>query len=436
MTWRNWSGTERAAPACVVAPDGTEEVVAAVRRAVDDGLRVKPVGSGHSFTGIAVADGVQLRPEGLGRLLSADRETGMVTVEAGMTLRRLNQALAERGLAMEILGDIDRQTIAGAISTGTHGSGDRFRSISAQVRGLEMVLADGSVVTCSPTERPELLAAARLGLGALGVITKVTLQCVPLYALHAVDEKRPLDEVLERLPQLVAASDHFEFFWFPHTATALTRRFRRLPETAELAPLSALSRTIDDRLVTNVGFEALLRVGTRVPRAVPALTRLVTRAIGNREFTDLAPQVFASRRNVRFREGEYAVPRGAVVDVLQELRRWVARHDERVSFPFEVRFGAADDLWLSPAYDRDVAYVAFHQYHRMPHERWFAACEDALGAADGRPHWGKLHRLGAAELAELYPRYDDFVALRDELDPTGVFANDYLDRVLGRPPKA
>lgn len=433
--WHNWARTEQADPQLVVVPRSSDEVSAAVRKAARQGLTVKAIGSGHSFTGLAVADGVQLRPEGLARLVSADRETGLVTVEAGMPLHRLNPVLADLGLAMEILGDIDRQTVGGAISTGTHGSGGRFRSISVQVRGLEMVLADGSVVACSEEERPELLAAARLGLGALGVITTVTLQCVPLYALHAVDAKAPLDEVLAGLPELVDDNDHFEFFWFPHTSTALTRRFERLPGDAELAPMSALARTLDDRIVTNVGFEALLRLGSRAPRLVPGITRLVTRAVSDRDFTDLAPQVFASARNVRFREGEYAVPRGALVDVLTELRRWVATHDEAVSFPFEVRFGAADDIWMSPAYERDVAWVAFHQYHRMPHERWFRVCEDVLGAAGGRPHWGKLHRLGAEGLAARYPRYADFVALRDELDPAGVFANPYLDRVLGRPPR-
>ena len=198
--------------------------------------------------------------------------------------------------------------------------------------------------------------------------------------------------------------------------------------------MSSFTRTLDDRILTNVGFEAMLRVGTRFPRTVPSITRFVTRAMSARDFTDLAPNVFASARNVRFREGEYAVPRDRVVDVLRELDSWVARHDEPVSFPFEVRFGRRDDIWLSPAYERDVAYVAYHQYHRMPHERWFGVCEDVLGAADGRPHWGKMHRLDVDELRSRYPRFDDFVELRDQLDPTGVFANPYLLRTLGRYP--
>jgi len=429
-TWSNWAGTETVTPVRVVTPGSTDEVVAAVKDAARDGLRARAIGCGHSFTGVAVAPGVQLRPDGMRRVLEVDRESGLVTVEAGIPLHELNPVLAEHGLAMETMGDIDRQTIAGATATGTHGSSRLFGGISTQLRALELVTADGSVVTCSATERPEVFEAARISLGALGIVTKVTLQCVPLYAMHAVDAKAPLDDTLGQVHELVEQNDHFEFFWFPHTSTAITRKFERLPGDTPLKPMNAFSKTLDDRIVTNIGFEAMLRVGTRFPRLVPGITRFVTKAISSRDFTDLAPNVFASDRNVRFREGEYAVPRDRVVDVLLELQQWVATHSEKVSYPFEVRFVRSDDIWLSPAYDRDVAYVAFHQYHRMPHERWFGMCEDVLGTADGRPHWGKMHRLGAAELAQRYPRYADFAALREELDPAGVFTNPYLDRVF------
>jgi L-gulono-1,4-lactone dehydrogenase len=431
MTWQNWARTERVNPARIVTPGSTDEVATEVKRSAQDGLAVKAIGSGHSFTGVAVAPGVQLLPDRLDRLHSIDRANGLVTVDAGIPLHQLNPLLAQNGLAMEILGDIDRQTIAGAVSTGTHGSGAKFGSISTQVRGLELVLADGAVVQCSATERPELFEAARVSIGALGVITKVTLQCVPLYALHAVDAPMPLDDVLDQVDDLVAGNDHFEFFWFPHTTTALTRRFERLPGDTELHPMSTFTRTVDDRIVTNVGFEAMLRAGTRFPRLVPGITRFVTKAVSARDFTDLAPHVFASQRNVRFREGEYFVPRAALVPALRELKQWVDTHDEPVSFPFEVRFVRHDDIWLSPAYDRDSAVVAFHQYHRMPHERWFGICEDVLGAVGGRPHWGKMHRLDASGMRERLPRFDDFTALRDQLDPTRVFANPYLERVLG-----
>lgn len=429
--WQNWARTESAVPGRVVAPASTEEVATVLNEAAKTGSSVKAIGSGHSFSGIAVADDVQLRTDRLAGLVRADTESGLVTVRAGMPLHRLTPLLAQLGLALEILGDIDRQTVAGALTTGTHGSGARFGILATQVRELELAMADGSVVTCSATERPDLFAAARVSLGALGVITTVTLQCVPLFALRGLDRPQSLEETWESLDELVAAHDHFEFFWFPHTTTALTRRFTRLPADTRLRPLGRVARTVEDRFLANYAFDGLLRLGTKRPGTVPGITRLASRLTGSRDVTDLAHRVFASPRDVRFREGEYAVPRSAVVDVLRELRRWIATHDEAVSFPLEVRFAAADDIWLSPAHRRDVAYVAFHQYHRMPHERWFRVCEDILHAAGGRPHWGKMHRLDAAELAGRYPRFADFTALRAEVDPAGTFTNPYLNRVLG-----
>ncbi|HEY9373535.1 D-arabinono-1,4-lactone oxidase [Streptomyces sp.] len=433
--WRNWAGNEEARPRRVLRPASAAEVAVAVKDAVRDGLRVKPVGAGHSFSGAAVAPDVQLRLDLLDDVSAIDAETGLVTVGAGMPLWKLNPLLAAHGLALENMGDIDRQTVSGAISTGTHGSGVRFGGIATQVRALELVLADGSVTTCSPTERPELFAAARVGLGALGVLTRVTLQCVPLFALHARDTAMPVAETLERAQELADGNDHFEFFWFPHSTTALTRRFRRLPGDAPLQPIGAFSRRLDET-VSGLGFEGLNRIGTRFPGLVPPIARFAARAMSSREWTDHSYKVFASVRDVRFHEGEFAIPREHAADALRELKRWIDAHGERVSFPLEVRFAAADDIWLSTAQGRASCYIAFHQYHRMPYERYFRACQDILGGYGGRPHWGKMHELDAAELRPRYERFDDFVALRDAHDPTGVFANPYLDRVLGPAPQA
>lgn len=433
--WRNWAGNEHASPVRVTRPADPGEAAAAVKEAVRDGLRVKAVGSGHSFTGAAVAPGVQVDMSGLSGLVSVDRGTGLVTVEAGMPLWQLNPVLAAHGLAMENLGDIDRQTISGAISTGTHGSGLRYGGIATQVRGLEMVLADGSVVTCSADERPELFAAARVGIGALGILTKVTLQCVPQFVLHARDTGMPVAETLDRMQELADANDHFEFFWFPHSDRTLTRRFRRLPADTPLKPIGDFARRLDER-VSGTGFEALNRIGTRFPALVPGITRFAARAMSAREWTDVSHRVFASVRDVRFLEGEFAIPRGRAEEALREIKRWIDANDERVSFPLEVRFAPADGIWLSTAHERESCYIAFHQYHRMPHERYFRACEDILAAFGGRPHWGKMHTLDAERLRPRYARFDDFVALRDRVDPAGVFANDYLDRVLGVAPEA
>lgn len=429
-TWRNWAGNEQARPVRVVAPRDAGEVAEAVAAAVRDGHRVKAVGAGHSFTPIAVAPGVQLRLDHLDGLLEVDAASGLVTVGAGMPLWRLNPLLAEHGLAMEILGDIDRQTVSGAISTGTHGSGVRFGGIATQVRGLELALADGTLVRCSAEERPDLFAAARVGLGALGVITRVTLQCVPLFALHARDTAMPVAEVLDGVQQLADGNDHFEFFWFPHSETALTRRFTRLPGSTPLRPVPALTRRLDEALM-GPGFEALCRIGARFPGAVRPIARFSAKAMSAREWTDLSYKVFASPREVRFLESEFAVPREHAADALREIGQWIDRHDERVSFPIEVRFAAADDIWLSTAHERENCYIAVHQYHRMSPRRYFDACQRILSAYGARPHWGKMHTLTADELRPRYARFDDFTALRDALDPAGVFTNPYLDRVLG-----
>jgi FAD-linked oxidoreductase len=433
--WRNWAGNELAHPVRVARPADAGEVAAEVAAAVRDGHGVKAVGAGHSFSPTAVAPGVQLQLDRMNQLISVDAETGLVTVGAGMPLWQLNPLLAEHGLAMQILGDIDRQTISGAISTGTHGSSTRFGGIATQVRALELVLADGSVVECSPADHPDLFAAARVGLGALGVITKVTLQCVPMFALHAQDTQRPVAEVLDGVQELADAHDHFEFFWFPHSEVALTRQFTRLPANIPLTPIGAFSARLDEAL-NGPGFEALCRIGTRFPATVRPIARFAAKAMSAREWTDLSYKIFASSRPVRFLEGEFAIPREHAVDALREIKSWVDRNDERVSFPLEVRFVAADDIWLSTAQGRENCYIAFHQYHRMPYQKYFQACQSILGSYGGRPHWGKMHDLDAAALRPRYEHFDSFVALRDKLDPTGLFTNPYLDRVLGLAPEA
>ncbi|WP_077058189.1 D-arabinono-1,4-lactone oxidase [Streptomyces sp. MP131-18] len=431
--WRNWSGTRTAHPVRTERPGSTEEVADSVARAVRDGLRVKAVGSGHSFTGAAVTDGVHLRMDALDRTVRVDARSGLVTVEAGMPLHRLNRVLAAHGLAMTNLGDIDRQTVSGAISTGTHGTGARSGSLAAQVVDLELVLADGSAVRCSARERPELFRAARIGLGALGVLTRVTLACEPAFALRAVEVPMRLGRVLGGLAELTAANEHFEFYWFPHTDRTLTKRNNRLPPGAPVRPLGRGRAWFDDTFLSNTLFEGVNRLGTAVPRAIPRLNAVAARALAPRVYSDASYRVFTSPRRVVFRELEYAVPREALAGVLTAVRRWVDRSGEHIAFPAEVRFAPADDLWLSTAYGRDTAYIAVHQYHRLPHERYFRAVAAIADAVGGRPHWGKLHWLTAAELAGRYPRFEDFRRVRAASDPDGTFANSYLDRVLGTP---
>jgi FAD-linked oxidoreductase len=427
-TWQNWAGNQAMSPAQVLRPSSTEQLVGAVKEAAAAGRRVKAIGSGHSFTGIGLTDGVLLQLDRYDRLLAADPGTGRVTVEAGLPLHRLNALLAEHGLGLTNMGDIDAQTVSGAISTGTHGTGRASGSLAHQVVGLELVLADGSVVSCSRTERPELFAVARVGLGALGVVSTVTLQAEPAFALHADERPMPLEEVLEGFEELVAANEHFEFYWFPHTRTALTKRNNR---TTELSPLSRTRSWVDDELLSNKVFAATCRLGAAMPRVIPAVNRVASKALSARTYSDLAPRVFTSPRRVRFCEMEYAVPRAELPAVFRELSTLPERLGEHVSFPVEVRVAPADDIALSTASGRDSAYIAVHVFRGTRYDRYFGAVEALMGAVAGRPHWGKLHNLGAAELRARYPRFEEFRAVRGAVDPEGVFRNAYLDQVLG-----
>ncbi|MFB8245834.1 D-arabinono-1,4-lactone oxidase [Streptomyces sp. NPDC055952] len=428
-TWRNWGGNVSARPAREVTPASVDELAAAVRRAAEDGLRVKAVGTGHSFTSIAATDGVLIRPQLLTGIRRIDRENMTVTVEAGTPLKRLNVALAREGLSLTNMGDIMEQTVSGATSTGTHGTGRDSASIAAQIKGLELVTADGSVLTCSEKENPEVFAAARIGLGALGIVTAITLAVEPVFLLTAREEPMPFDRVLADFEELWAENEHFEFYWFPHTGSTTTKRNNR--SAGPERPVPQVKGWIEDELLSNGVFQVANWVGRAVPAAIPAIAQVSSKALSARTYTDIPYKVFTSPRRVRFVEMEYAVPRAAVADALRELRRLVDRSGLRVSFPVEVRTAPADDITLSTASGRDSAYIAVHMFRGTPYQRYFTAAERIFTAHEGRPHWGKIHTRDAEYLSAVYPRFGEFTALRDRLDPDRRFQNDYLRRVLG-----
>lgn len=427
--WTNWAGNQHATSAEVLVPSTVEEVAAAVRAAASAGRRVKPVGSGHSFTDIARAEDQRLDLSRLDGLVSVDRKRRLATVQAGMRLHTLNRVLAAHGLALPNLGDIDRQTISGAISTGTHGTGAAFGCLATFVEELTLITASGETLRCSATENPDVFAAARVGLGALGVIVEVTLRCVDAFVLHADERPASLAAVLADLDEHVAGNDHFEFYWFPYTDRVQVKANNRAPTNHR--PLSRFRGWLDDEFLSNTVFGGACRLGRAVPALVPAISAVSARALTARTYTAASHEVFCTPRRVRFVEMEYALPRAALPEALAALPRIIDALPFKVLFPVEVRFAAPDDIWLSHGYGRESAYVAIHQYVGMPYEPYFREFEKVAQALDGRPHWGKLHYRDAESLRPAYPRFVDFLALRDRLDPDRVFANAYTDRVLG-----
>jgi L-gulonolactone oxidase len=426
--WSNWTGDQECRPAQIVRPHDRAELQAAIVAAAGAGQTISVVGSGHSFTETALTDGVAIDVAALSGTIDADPSTGLVKVGAGTILADLNEELDRLGLAMENLGDIDRQTIAGAISTGTHGTGARLRNISAQVEAVELVTAAGEVRELAGAN-PDLLRAARVGVGALGAISAVTLRCVPAFTLRRVDARWPREEVLDTFEERAAANDHFELFTFPYADSALVLERNRVEGAPQ--PRGPLAARLNDVVLENWALEALSAAGKVFPAAIPNLSRLAARLASGGKATDRSDRVFASERRVRFTEMEYGVPRERGPEAARRTIEWVRANRYPVFFPIEVRVAAGDDALLSPSHERDTAYIAVHQYRGMAWRPYFEAVEEIMRDYGGRPHWGKRHFQTAATLAPLYPAWDRFQAAREELDPDRVFSNEYAKRVLG-----
>jgi L-gulono-1,4-lactone dehydrogenase len=428
--WRNWGRSESATPVEVTRPQSTDEVAAIVKSARERNLRVKPIGTGHSFSGVAVAPGIQLNMSGMTGLLG--HEGNNVTLGSGTVLHDLPPLLDPLGLAFQNMGDIDVQTVSGATSTGTHGTGKNFGGLATRIRGAKLVTGDGEILEVNAKQNADLLPAVALGIGALGVLTEITIEAVPSFVLHVVEKPQPLEPVLEHWQDLIDGADHFEFYWFPHTEIALTKTSTRLPADAQLHPLPAVNKWFEDTVMSNHLYRLLTNFERAFPRTTPAMNRFSSSVWGDREFTNISHHSFATQRTLRFKEMEYALPQAEIPEVLRAIDALIERKGWTVSFPVEIRAAAADDLWMSTATGRPTGYIAVHrQFHENPTE-YFQGVEEIMKAHDGRPHWGKMNWRTAEDLGPSYPRFEDFLKVRDRLDPERVFTNAYLDRILGK----
>jgi len=426
--WRNWAGDQACRPAERIAPRDRDELAAAVVSAAEAERKVSVAGSGHSFTEAALTDGTMIDIAALSGVIDADPESGLVRVGGGTVLAELNHELHRRGLAMENLGDIDRQTVAGAVSTGTHGTGIRLGNLSTQVVGVELVTGDGKVRELGESDG-DLLRAARVGVGALGAISAVTLRCVPSFVLEIVSKPVPREEVLDTFVERAEANDHFELFTFPYADSALVLERDRTGSAPR--PRGRVGAYLNDIVLENWALGAFSGAGRALPAAIPLLSRIAARLASGGRVVDRSDRVFASERRVRFTEMEYGVPREKGPEAARRVVEWVRENRYPVFFPIEMRVAAGDDALLSPSHERDTTYIAVHQYRGMEWRPYFEAVEAIMDEYGGRPHWGKRHFQTAATLAPRYPRWDAFAAARDELDPGRVFGNEYATRVLG-----
>ena len=419
--WTNWARERTCNPVAFERPRTTAEVADAVRRAAEAGRTVRVAGAGHSFSDCVPTDGTLISLERMDRVLDADGDR--VRVQAGLTLHRLNRELLARGLALPNLGDIDVQHVGGAVATGTHGTGATKRNISAQVVAAQVV--DGSGEVREVDDGDDLLAL-RVSTGALGVLTELTFQCVPAFRLRGVDDREPLDDVLDSLDERVEANPHFELWTFPHSPYALTRTNTPTDDPPQGPPewrLKAGQIWLDNRV-----FEQVLRAGSRFPKAVPALNRAAGAITGRRERVAQSFEIFASPRLFRFTETEQCVQHAHAAEALREVKALLERHP--VGMPVELRFVAPDDALLSPSHERASAYIAAHVYAGQDPEP-LRQVEQLLQRFGARPHWGKRSWLTHEQLSPRYPRWDDFHAVRERFDPDGRFVNEYSARLLG-----
>jgi FAD-linked oxidoreductase len=410
-------------------PSSNAEVVALIKRAVNSQQRVKVVGSGHSFTGIAVPDEVMVDLKRMNQILNVDHANGLITVQAGIVLSDLNAHLELHQLSMPNLGDVTYQTLAGALSTSTHGTGLQRTGLAAQIRSFKIISASGELLFCDPQHNSEVFHCGRVSLGALGVITEVTLNVVPAFNLRAVEQPMRISHVLDNFPQLITDNDFFEFYWVPHTKWALTKANN--VSTDVIDSPGRFATWYNKMFMENYAFGMLCRVGRLFPRLIPRLATILPSS-GRVEYVNVSHRIFSSKRLVKFYEMEYSIPLDALVPALREVMQMVDDRGFRISFPVEVRCTGSDDIPFSTSTGRRSAYIAVHMFKGSEYDEYFSAVETILRKYEGRPHWGKIHNLNANDISSLYPEYQRFIEVRNQLDPEGVFTNDYLRRVLGR----
>lgn len=426
--WRNWSGSVTATPENIVYPRSIDEIVELVRKCAADGRYMRVVGSGHSFTPVAASNQVLVILDEMQGIASLDAAEGTAVVWGGTKLKLLGELLHMEGLAQENLGDIDVQSIAGAISTGTHGTGKRLGGIATQVIGLTLVNGLGEVLECTEQSHPEMFHAMGVSLGTLGIIVKVKLRLKKAYVLAYESKRMALSDCLTQLPELAEHNRHFEFFWFPYAETCQVKLMNEADTPTRATPIRDY---VNDRLLENTFFGAMSEICRAFPIASTAVSRISASSVPVTKKSNYSHRLFSTERSVRFYEMEYNLPAEAMATVIHEMRDAMEREKFHVHFPVECRYVAADEIWLSPAYGRDSAYIAVHMYRGMPHERYFKVMEDIFLSNGGRPHWGKMHTLKAADLKERYPMWRRFAEIREQMDPKGLLLSPYLRELLG-----
>ena len=427
MNWSNWSGSVKAHPKKILHPNSEEEIAQIVVKAGATEQKIRVVGSGHSFSPLVHTNDILLSLDNMQGLIDVDKVAQTATVWAGTKLRRLGALLHEKGLAQENMGDIDAQSIAGALSTGTHGTGVNLGTLSTQIHEITFVNGLGEIQVVSLASNPALFKAAQVSIGTLGIITKVKLNLSQAYKIECETAKMTLDECMARLPELKLENRNFEFFWFPHTAKV---QIKKMNSTDAPAKDPGVVKKIEKLVVENWLFLCLSTLAKWIPSFSRIVARISAWGIGSGKSVNWSFKIYATPRLVKFQEMEYNVPAACFEAVMKEIKSVIVQNNIRVHFPIECRFVKRDEITISPAYQRDGAYIAVHQFKGMPYKDYFAKCEAIFRKYDGRPHWGKINTVTKEEFASLYPKWEEFNSIRKQMDPKRIFLNNYLEQIF------
>jgi FAD-linked oxidoreductase len=431
--WKNWARNIIFNVNEILYPETVEEVQLAVKTALSRNNNLRVIGSGHSFTALGKTDEILIDLKKLTGIKHLNSTTNEVTAYGGTTLKTLGELLHEHGLAMENLGDIDLQTIAGAISTGTHGTGSDFGIIAAQVSRIVIVNGSGELITFDESKTSDLLDAVRVSLGLLGIIVEVTIKAIPSYILHYKVQKSTLDQVLLNIDSYIKNNRNFEFYAFPYSkfVQIKTMNLSKIPIEKVKIKNRCISNFFNDVILENYSFGLICRVVRLFPLSARMFSRMTANLISTFEKINFSHKVYPTKRLIRFYEMEYSLPVQNVEIVLLEILRGIEEYQFKVNFPVEVRFIKGDNSYLSPAYLEDRCFIAVHMYNGMNHQAYFSYCEKIFLKHKGRPHWGKIHNLNFDTLKNLYPMISEFKKIRDENDPKKIFINDYCKLLFG-----
>lgn len=426
---KNWAGNVEINPTTIAYPKTESEIQNLVSKAVNENAKIRVIGSGHSFTALCQTKQILVSLDEYQGLVSVNKEKNQATVKGGTKLSTLGEILFKEGLAMENLGDIDAQSIAGTISTGTHGTGTSFGTISTQVIKIKLINGKGEIQVCSPTQNPELFKASQVSLGALGIIIEITLQCVPSYKLLIDNNKESLQTVLSSIDERNTQNRNFEYYWFPYTNTTWTKT-TNIAESGEPDKDNILNY-LSELLLENYSFKALCEFARIFPSKNKLVSQIIAQSAPTMKKLSLSHKVYATMRLVKFTEMEYNVPAEAYQDVMKEIIKVVNSGKFAIHFPIENRWVKKDDIFMSPAYERDSAYIACHVYNKKDNSAYFKALEDIFRAYGGRPHWGKMNSITQKDVVDLYPKFAKFNKIRNEQDPDKIFTNAYLEKLIG-----